>query len=312
MSTAQVSNLESQVPLYPQSAVLHENMAEAHLVLARFNQQRLMPQRPEYGPGKNWRKKLQDDFEMLLLEAEVLEWEREEIQKYLMDLPQDHQAFMTWFENLKETGPGQNDALFDWLEHEANHEQMTWFTKQEVAGEAGFDDLTALSQVKLPVRAKLEVARNYWDEMGRGQEKGMHGPMLESLAQEMKLGPSPVDEIVPESLALGNILLGLALNRRYAYHSLGALGAVELTAPSRAVKVYRGLKRLGFSSQSQRYYLLHSTLDVKHSEAWNKEVIEPLIQEDPSLMGPIAEGALMRLNAGARCFRRYRSHLWIQ
>jgi hypothetical protein len=29
----------------------------------------------------------------------------------------------------------------------------------------------------MPVRPKLEMARNFWDEMGRGREKGMHCPM---------------------------------------------------------------------------------------------------------------------------------------
>ena len=47
-------------------------------------------------------------------------------------------------------------------------DQMRWFLTQEVAGEAGFDDLAALTQVKMPQQAKLEIARNYWDEMGRG------------------------------------------------------------------------------------------------------------------------------------------------
>ena len=63
----------------------------------------------------------------------------------------------------------------------ASLEQMRWYLQQEAAGEAGFDDLTAMTQVKLPKRIKLELARNYWDEMGRGNEKGMHGPMLERL-----------------------------------------------------------------------------------------------------------------------------------
>ncbi|MCA8887010.1 MAG: iron-containing redox enzyme family protein, partial [Hyphomonadaceae bacterium] len=52
---------------------------------------------------------------------------------------------------------------------------MRWFVEQEAAGEAGFDDLVAMSQVKMPAPAKLELARNYWDEMGRGNAKGMHG-----------------------------------------------------------------------------------------------------------------------------------------
>jgi hypothetical protein len=64
-----------------------------------------------------------------------------------------------------------------------SNEEMKWFLTQEVAGEAGFEDLTALTQVKLPPRAKLELARNYWDEMGRGNAKGMHGPLLATLAE---------------------------------------------------------------------------------------------------------------------------------
>ena len=66
---------------------------------------------------------------------------------------------------------------------------MRWFLTQEAAGEAGFDDLVAYTQVKLPARAKLELARNYWDEMGRGNAKGMHGPMLERLVEALALEP---------------------------------------------------------------------------------------------------------------------------
>jgi hypothetical protein len=48
---------------------------------------------------------------------------------------------------------------------------------------------------------------------------------------------------------------------------------------------------------------------VKHSEAWNREVLRPLVAADPRVARPIAEGALMRLAAGARCFERYRREL---
>ena len=51
---------------------------------------------------------------------------------------------------------------------------------------------------------------------------------------------------------------------------------------------------------------LHATLDIKHSEAWNREILTTLVAEQPGLARPIAEGALMRLQAGARCFARYR------
>ena len=36
---------------------------------------------------------------------------------------------------------------------------------------------------------------------------------------------------MPEALALGNTMIALARNRRYAFHSIGALGVIEMTAP---------------------------------------------------------------------------------
>jgi hypothetical protein len=186
---------------------------------------------------------------------------------------------------------------------------LKWFLRQEVGGEAGFDDLVALTQVRVPERAKLEMARNYWDEMGRGAARGMHGPMLARLADELALAALDHVPVVWESVALGNLMAGLAANRRYAYHAIGALGVVELTAPGRSAMTNAGLKRCGVAAHVRQYYALHATLDVKHSQAWNAEVLAPLVAANPEVAPAIAEGAWMRLAAGARCFARYRAEL---
>ncbi len=159
-----------------------------------------------------------------IAEAEIIFVEalREDRRAGTANVPSTVDQFIEWFEGLKETGPGQNDPLFPWLANEATVEQMTWFLLQEVAGEAGFEDLLALTQVKVPIPAKLEMARNFWDEMGRGSGKGMHGPMLARLADHFEISPTP-DTVVPESLALGNTMIALANHRRYAFQSIGAL-----------------------------------------------------------------------------------------
>ena len=277
---------------------------ELHTSLYAFNRSRLRPALPHEG----WRESMVDDIPMLLAEGEWIERERLSVAARAAEAPTDPDAFVAWFEQLRLDGPGQGDALFPWLAHEAPAGAMRWFLQQEVAGEAGFDDLVALSQLKLPRRPKLEMARNYWDEMGRGHESAMHGPLLDQLAEDMQL-TSEVDHIVWESLALANLLVGFALNRRYAYQSIGALGVIELTAPGRATLVNEGLSRLGLSAQARRYFALHATLDVKHSASWNTEVLRPLVASDPRLARPLAEGALLRLQAGARCFARYRCEL---
>ena len=276
---------------------------ELHRALTAFNRRRLTP---SIG-ATNWRRELQDEHAWRVREGELVERERAAIAVRAAEAPEDADGFVAWFEELEERGPGQHDPLFPWLAEEAPREAMIWFLTQEVAGEAGFDDLVAMTQVKLPAQPKLELARYYWDEMGQGKRGGMHGPMLEVLARE--LGIVPGAPVVWESLALGNLMTALAMNRRYTYQSIGALGAIELTAPGRATLVNAGLKRLGVSGEARRYFALHATLDVKHSIAWNREVLGPLVEENPEVARPIAEGALMRLQAGKRCFDRYRAEL---
>jgi hypothetical protein len=276
-----------------------------HRRLAQWNHRRLTPGFPH----ADWQAELADEQEMRLQEGAFIEALRAEVSDRAAEAPTDPEGILRWFEALKDNGPGQNDPLFPWLAEEADLQSMRWFLEQEVAGEAGFDDLVAYTQVKIPVdRAKVELAANYWDEMGRGSEDGMHGPMLNKLAQKLELKPE-IDTTVGPALALGNTLVAMATTRRYAYHSVGGLGVVELTAPWRADLVAKGLKRLGVGKE-RIYFALHATLDVKHSETWNAEVLQPLVAADPACARYIAEGALMRLLAGARCFEAYRAHLW--
>ena len=277
-----------------------------HRRLAAFNADRFTPGLPHAA----WEQDVAAQAALLLDEGRWLEAKRAEVLARAADAPCDPDGFVRWFERLEHEGPGQNDLLFPWLAQHATMSEMRWFLQQEVAGEAGFEDLTAVTQVRLPQRAKLELARNYWDEMGRGNAKGMHGPMLEHLSHRLELEPR-VETTVWESLALANTMAGLACSRRYAFQSVGAMGVIEQTAPGRAKLVGDGLRRLGVSGKDRHYFDLHAILDVKHSEAWNAEAAWPLVAENPAWAPALAEGALMRLEAGAACFRRYREVLGV-
>lgn len=269
--------------------------------LTKYNAQRFKPRLPEDAPENQ----IVRDAQIAAAEIGFVESLRRAIGPLTSDIPPDVDGFIAWFERLKHIGPGQGDRLFPWLAAHASLEQMTWFLSQEVAGEAGFEDLLAITQIKISVQAKLEMARNFWDEMGRGAAKGMHGPMLARLADHFGIAPTP-ESIIPESLALGNTMIALAGHRRYAFHAVGALGVIEMTAPTRAGYVNEGLRRLGVPAKQRHYFALHAVLDVKHSQAWNREVLRPLVAEDPRRAKAIGEGAVMRLWHGARTFERYR------
>jgi hypothetical protein len=293
-----LARLGEFTPEFPDAEALHQG-------LARWNRERLAVATP----SADWRIKLARDQRMLRLEGAFVEAFRAHVAPLAAEVPTDPDGFVAWFEDLRDSGPGQWDPLFDWLATEADLDQLKWFLTQEAAGEAGFDDLVAMTQVKLPVRPKLELARNYWDEMGRGAEGGMHGPMLERTVEGLGLAPS-IEGTCWQSLCLANTMTAFATTRRYVYQSIGALGAVELTAPTRVGSVAEGLKRLGRAPQERKYFQLHAQLDVEHSRGWNAEALAPLVAETPACAPYIAEGALMRLICGEQCFEAYRAGLW--
>jgi hypothetical protein len=273
--------------------------------LAHWNRERLKPGLPD----DDWQRTLDRDHRMLRLEGAFLEELRAEISREASRVPTDPDGFIGWFESLQDVGSGQGDPLFPWLADEADERELRWFFEQEAAGEAGFDDLVAYTQVRLPVRVKLELARNYWDEMGHGNAKGMHGPMLDALVETLGVAPA-IETTVWQSLALANAMTAMATSRRYAWHSVGALGVIELTAPGRSANVAKGLRRIGLSDRERRYFDLHAVLDIKHSADWNREALRPAVEDDPRRAIAIAEGALIRLRCGVRCFDRYRAILW--
>jgi len=86
-------------------------------------------------------------------------------------------------------------------------------------------------------------------------------------------------------------MIALARHRRYAFHSIGALGVIEMTAPGRAALVDAGLRRLRIPAKKRHYFAVHAVLDVKHSEAWNLEVLRSLVEEDSRRARAIGEGA---------------------
>ncbi|MBA2674198.1 MAG: iron-containing redox enzyme family protein [Ramlibacter sp.] len=271
-----------------------------HRSLAQFNAARLMPATP----SGDWRQALRLECAMRESEGDFIESLRGRVGAWV---PREFLAvddFMAWFEALAIEGPGQGHPFFDWLADDASPAQLRWFLTQEAAGEAGFEDLLAYTQVRLPTQAKLECARNYWDEMGHGKAAAMHGGMLERMVQGMELRPT-IEGTVWESLALGNAMVAMATTRRYAYQSIGALGAIELTAPGRVAKVSLAMRRVGLDSKMRAYFDLHAALDVSHARSWLREVIRPLVEADPACAPHIAEGALMRLYCGQRCFERY-------
>src|ERR1700735_1768990 len=104
-----------------------------HRELAYFNRGRLSPGFAH----PYWRSALQDELQLREREGYFVEAERQKVQPLLTDIPEQADAFVSWFEQLKHDGPGQGDPLFPWLAAAAPYETRRWFLPHDGAGGCG-------------------------------------------------------------------------------------------------------------------------------------------------------------------------------
>jgi hypothetical protein len=268
----------------PDSPLLLERL---HRALARWNVRRL---RAEH-PTRRWRDELEEDVRLRSLEGEWIEAERAALRPWTRDVPRTHAGFARWFEQLVVDAPGHHSTMLDELAERATLDQARWWMRQELVAEAGLDALVALTRLRMPEHPGIAPAA-----------PGVETRRLARLAHA--LGIDANADVVWESLAASNLAVALAFNRRYAWQAVGALGVVALTAPLRAERVTLALRRLGLGAVED-----DRSRERVETQAWIREMLAPRVEEDAERAPLLAEGALLRLRAAARCARRSRNEL---
>jgi Iron-containing redox enzyme len=212
-------------------------------------------------------------------------------------MPEDPGEFRSWFFAEAEGHPAARHALYDYIGDEISLAGFRTFVSHESTVDARFDDLLALAQLGFTGGKKLEVARNYWDELGAGRPARVHTTMFNRVFDAIGYDEAtdPVDLDVT-ALACGNLLLALASYRSYSNYAIGALGITEALAPYRFEKVLKAGARLGIDARAMEYFREHVRVDVHHTQKWIENVIEPTVQEHPQALGQVCVGVLARLN----------------
>jgi hypothetical protein len=184
----------------------------------------------------------------------------------------------------------------------ATRAQLEWFLKMECAGEAAFDDLVALAQVGTRGEVKMEMASNYWDEMGRGRAQAVHTHLFHQLIDDLGIAAPDASELPWEVLSGINLMIWSCIHRRNAFRAQGVLGAVELLAPQRCTRVVHGATRLGIRKKTVVYYGAHAIIDIGHAEGWLTHVISAQVRDWPDARLGIAEGLVARADASLDYF----------
>jgi hypothetical protein len=217
-------------------------------------------------------------------------------------LPKDPADFAAWYRSAAFGHPLYEHDLYAFVASEATRAQLEWFFRMECAGEAAFDDLVALAQVGTRGEVKMEMASNYWDEMGKGKSHAVHTHLFHRLIEGLDLRSPDASELPWQVLAGVNTMLWACIPRRNAFRAQGALGAVELLAPQRCTRVVHGALRVGMKKKAVVYYGAHAIIDIGHAEGWLGHVIEPQVRAFSDSRIGIAEGLLIRADASLDYF----------
>ena len=212
-------------------------------------------------------------------------------------LPKSGAEFAAWFSNTAFAHPLYEHDLYTFLASDATRAQLEWFFRMECAGEAAFDDLVALAQVGTRGEVKMEMASNYWDEMGKGKTHAVHTHLFHRLIEGLSLEAPSASDLPWQVLAGVNVMLWSCISRRNAFRAQGTLGAVELLAPQRCTRVVHGALRVGMKKKTVVYYGAHAIIDIGHAEGWLDRVVKPQVDAYPDSRFGIAEGLIARADA---------------
>jgi hypothetical protein len=199
--------------------------------------------------------------------------------------------------------------VYEWLAEEASLEEMRSYLALEGGPDGGFDDLVALCQVGLVGEPKLELAQNYWDEMGRGTWSEVHTELHRRMAKALDLQAVAREEQPVEALERALLGTTLATNRWLQPELIGALGLIEMQAGPRCRRVVKGLQRVGAPAEALPFYAEHAVADSRHGKDWLEHVIAPLARDVPAWGPRIVAGAHWRAEVNRAFFsaalRRY-------
>jgi hypothetical protein len=203
--------------------------------------------------------------------------------------------------------------LFAFLRDEATLTQVREFFYQETPLEVLFGDIIGFMLPGVYGEPKLEMATNFWDEVGRAMDSRVHRNMRMDMMRDFKI---PVDAhlehfeaLVLEELVLINSYLSMATDRNKFGQLVGMLLATENMIPGRFEHQIEGMRRLGLTDHQMSYMLEHTTIDVVHAGDWLVHVVKPVLRHNPGIVSEIAFGVLRRLNAAGGVCDRMMGHL---
>ncbi|MEU4203864.1 iron-containing redox enzyme family protein [Streptomyces sp. NPDC045470] len=215
--------------------------------------------------------------------------------------PTEPAAYLSWLKRLaREHRVYKHPYYRDFIRNQATAEDLRHYVIQESVVDGRFDDLLAMMQVGTSDGAKMEIAENFWDEMGNGDPSQVHTHLFNQIFQVFDIQARELERsLTANALLSGNLAVLLCRYRHLYPEAVGFLGMTEWLAPERFVHVVHAWERLGLPDVGIVYHKLHITIDSRHAAGWFHNVVVPAATTE-RMRRAIARGTLWRLNSSAR------------
>ncbi|MES2939396.1 MAG: iron-containing redox enzyme family protein [Pseudomonadota bacterium] len=236
------------------------------------------------------------------LEAAV---ERHDMQLHaqaLAAMPTDMDQFGAWIVELIQSHPSNvSHPFFAFLRDKATFSQMREFFHQEAPMDLHFVDVLLLMMPAMHGPMKMELAANFWDEMGNGTPEKVHRAKRQVQMRYLDHAENDhldnIDYYCWEELALANLYLQGAMNRSKLPQLIGNMLATETMVPGRVECQVAGWQRNGLPADALEYLQDHTSIDIEHAAGWLNNMVVPLLRAHPDLQAPLVFGTLRRLRA---------------
>ena len=219
----------------------------------------------------------------------------------LESAPTEPKPYLSWLKGLVRRHRAFKHPYYtEFINREANRDDLRTYVIQESLVDGRFDDFLAMMQVGTAGQAKMEIANNYWDEMGNGDPEQVHTHLFNKIYEVFDVRPEELEGAMTASdLLSGNLAVLLCRYRHMYPEAVGYLGMTEWLAPDRFTNVIQAWRRLNLPEVGITYHRLHVTIDSKHAAGWFHNVVVPAAESDYMRRG-ITRGTLWRVNSSAR------------
>jgi hypothetical protein len=219
----------------------------------------------------------------------------------LESAPTEPRAYLSWLkQQAREHRVYKHPYYREFIRDHATPDDLRSYVIQESVIDSRFDDLLAMMQIGTSGPAKMEIAANFWDEMGNGNDAEVHTHLFNNIFKVFDIQADELERsLTANALLSGNLAVLLCRYRRFYPEAVGFLGMTEWLVPERFTQVLHAWDRLGLPPDGIVYHRLHVTIDSQHAAGWFHNVVLPAAQS-PRMRAGIARGTLWRLDSSAR------------